>query len=149
MSDEEYEEVEEEEEVEESNNPEQAQPQVADPQQKNTNIIGQTKAEDKKSDKKSLQSKESKSKHSSKKNKDSADNHSSKKKATSKVNKSKNTNDNTYKLPIPEQVVSTRAYLEQTVSSVIQEALLELARQRPDNPLEFVGNYILKKAKEK
>ena len=76
-----------------------------------------------------------------------------KKKTTSKVNKSKNTNvksnENAYKLPSPEQVVSTRAYLEQTVSSVIQEALLELARQRPDNPLEFVGNYILKKAKEK
>ena len=56
---------------------------------------------------------------------------------------------NAYKVPTPEQVVSTRAYLEQTVTSVIQEALLELARNRPPNPLEFVGNYILNRAKEK
>ena len=52
-------------------------------------------------------------------------------------------------MPTPEQLTSTRAYLEQTVTSVIEEALLELARKRPDNPLEFVGNYILDKAKNK
>ena len=57
-------------------------------------------------------------------------------KKTTKDNKSKNanakSNENAYKIPSPEQVVSTRAYLEQTVSSVIQEALLELARQRKE-----------------
>ena len=46
----------------------------------------------------------------------------------------------------PEQVISTRAYLEQNVTSVIQEAMLECARKRPPNPLEFVGNYILDRA---
>ena len=49
----------------------------------------------------------------------------------------------------PQQVLSTRAYLEQNVTPVVQEALLECARKRPDNPLEFVGNYILNRAKGK
>ena len=79
-----------------------------------------------------------------------------KKKSTPKLNKAKNTNEkqikkkdeNAYKVIMPEQVISARAYLEQTVSSVIQEALLELVRRKPDNPLEFVGNYILDKAKK-
>ena len=43
-------------------------------------------------------------------------------------------------------VLSTRAYLEQNVVPVVQEALLECARNRPNNPLEFVGNYILERA---
>ena len=47
---------------------------------------------------------------------------------------------------LPQQVISTRAYLEQNVTPVVQEALLECARKRPDNPLEFVGNYILNRA---
>ena len=45
-----------------------------------------------------------------------------------------------------QQVLSTRAYLEQNVTPVVQEALLECARKRPKNPLEFVGNYILERA---
>ena len=49
----------------------------------------------------------------------------------------------------PEQITSTRAYLESTVTSVVQEGMLELAKTRPDNPLEFLGNFILNKAKEK
>ena len=46
----------------------------------------------------------------------------------------------------PQNVLSTRAYLEQNVTPVVQEALLECARKRPENPLEFVGNYILERA---
>ena len=42
--------------------------------------------------------------------------------------------------------ISVRAYLEQNVTAVVQEALLEVARQRPPNPLQFVGNYILERA---
>ena len=49
----------------------------------------------------------------------------------------------------PQQVLSTRAYLEQNVTPVVQEALLECARKRPENPLEFVGNFILNRAKGK
>ena len=48
-----------------------------------------------------------------------------------------------------QQVLSTRAYLEQNVVQVVQEALLECARKRPNNPLEFVGNYILNHPKGK
>ena len=56
-----------------------------------------------------------------------------------------------YKIPSPEQVVSTRAFLEKTVTSAIQEALLELARKRDEieDPLLWVGQYLVKKAKEK
>ena len=49
----------------------------------------------------------------------------------------------------PEQIQSTRAYLESTVTSVVQEGMLELAKQRPENPLEFLVNFILNKAKGK
>ena len=47
-----------------------------------------------------------------------------------------------------EKVISTRAYLEETVVSVVQEGMLELARTKPDNPLEFLGNFILQRAKQ-
>ena len=56
----------------------------------------------------------------------------------------KNDNQNENK---PEQIQSTRAYLESTVTAVVQEGMLELAKQRPENPLEFLGNFILNKAK--
>ena len=49
----------------------------------------------------------------------------------------------------PEQITSTRAYLESTVTATVQEGMLELAKVRPENPLEFLGNFILNKAKEK
>ena len=42
--------------------------------------------------------------------------------------------------------ISVRAYLEQNVTAVLQEALLEVARKRPPSPLQFVGNYILERA---
>ena len=156
MAEEEYEEYEEEvEEVEDSNaGGEQNQAKESEPQNKNTNVIGQPKAEDKKSSnsKKSGASKASKSKNSNKKPASNANTNNNEKRKTTKSNNAKNTNENknenAYKIPTPEQVVSTRAYLEQTVTSVIQEALLELARRRPSNPLEFVGNYILDKAKK-
>ena len=73
----------------------------------------------------------------------------SSKKTASKKKATKD--ENAYKLPSPEQVVSTRAFLEKTVTSAIQEALLELARKRDDieDPLLWVGEYLVKKAKEK
>ena len=156
MAEEEYEEYEEEVEVVEDSNAggEQNQAKEGEPQNKNTNVIGQPKAEDKKSSnsKKSGASKASKSKNSNKKPASNANTNNNEKRKTTKSNNAKNTNENknenAYKIPTPEQVVSTRAYLEQTVTSVIQEALLELARRRPSNPLEFVGNYILDKAKK-
>ena len=61
-------------------------------------------------------------------------------------NKNENTENAKATSSAPEQVISTRAYLEQNVTSVIQEAMLECARKRPPNPLEFVGNFILDRA---
>ena len=65
----------------------------------------------------------------------------------SKVKNNNENNENTEnKHVISQPVLSTRAYLEQNVTPVVQEALLECARKRPTNPLEFVGQYILDRA---
>ena len=47
----------------------------------------------------------------------------------------------------PEKIISARAYLEQNVTSVLQEGMLELVKEKPDNPLEYLGNFILQRAK--
>ena len=80
--------------------------------------------------------------------------HSKKSKSKSSKNKngkSSKNNDNAYKLQKPEHVTSTRSFLESTVTTTIQEALLELARKREQikDPLIFVGEYLINKAKEK
>jgi hypothetical protein len=80
--------------------------------------------------------------------------HSKKSKSKSSKNKngkSSKNNDNAYKLQKPEHVTSTRSFLESTVTTTIQEALLELARKRDQikDPLIFVGEYLINKAKEK
>ena len=73
------------------------------------------------------------------------------KKSTTKNKKAAKIDENAFILPSPEKVTSTRAFLEKTVTSAIQEALLELSRKREqiDDPLTFVGEYLIKKAKEK
>ena len=86
------------------------------------------------------------------KSEDKKDTHSKKSKGkSSKIIKASKSNDNAYKLPKPEHVESTRSFLESTVTMAIQEALLELARKRDEiqDPLTFVGEYLIKKAKEK
>ena len=80
--------------------------------------------------------------------------HSKKSKSKSSKNKngkSSKNNDNAYKLQKPEHVTSTRSFLESTVTTTIQEALVELARKRDQikDPLIFVGEYLINKAKEK
>lgn len=45
--------------------------------------------------------------------------------------------------------MSTRSYLEQSVVSVVMQGMTEVAKVRPDNPLEFLGNYILNASKNK
>ena len=47
----------------------------------------------------------------------------------------------------PEKIISAIAYLEQNVTSVLQEGMLELVKEKPDNPLEYLGNFILQRAK--
>lgn len=44
-------------------------------------------------------------------------------------------------------VQSTREYLESTVTAAVQEGLLKIARERPDNPLKVLGEFLLSKAK--
>lgn len=46
------------------------------------------------------------------------------------------------------QGVSTRSYLEQTVVPVLMQGMSELAKERPDNALEFLGNYLIKHASD-
>lgn len=65
------------------------------------------------------------------------------KKSKKSSNKNKNDEENKDAEQHTSSNISTRAYLEQNVTSVIQEAMLECARKRPSNPLEFIGNYIL------
>lgn len=45
--------------------------------------------------------------------------------------------------------LSTRAYLEMTVVPVVMSGMTELAKEKPENPLEWLGNYILKQANAK
>ncbi len=40
--------------------------------------------------------------------------------------------------------LSTRAYLDQTVVPILLQGMAELARERPDNPVEYLANYLLK-----
>ena len=98
------------------------------------------------SEKKSGKSKTSKKSSVKQENKDE----NKEKSSENPKNDDKNNNENEEKAKFtsaaPEQVISTRAYLEQNVTGVIQEAMLECARKRPPNPLEFVGNYILDRA---
>ena len=42
------------------------------------------------------------------------------------------------------QSLPIRAYLDQTVVPVLLQGLAELAKERPANPTEWLGNYLLK-----
>ncbi len=86
----------------------------------------------------SSKSSKKQSQKSSKKSKESKEN----KRESSKKNTSVN---NAYF----DNSISTETYLTQTVAQVLQDGFLELVRRKPDNPLEFLGNFILDKAKNK
>ncbi len=121
-------------EEEEYEEEEDVQSQKAD-NNKNVNQVVEQKQEEKKEEKKEKESKKSKGS----------------KKSTASKKKASKVNENAYIIPNPEKVVSTRAFLESTVTGAIREALLELARKREsiDDPLTFVGQYLIDKAKEK
>ena len=97
---------------------------------------------------KSKTSKQSKKSSIKQQNNEASEKNSKHNKEEVKSSENKENNENK-KEKSPQQVLSTRAYLEQNVTPVVQEALLECARKRPENPLEFVGNYILNRAKGK
>jgi len=43
-------------------------------------------------------------------------------------------------------VETTREYLEQYCTPIIQEAMISCAKIRPKNPIEYIGNYLLQRA---
>lgn len=49
---------------------------------------------------------------------------------------------------IQQEISPIRPYLESTVAGVIQKGLLELDKERPDKPLEFLGNYLISMSKK-
>jgi hypothetical protein len=55
-----------------------------------------------------------------------------------------NQNDNNVQNDIPIEPI--RPYLLSTVYEVVRKGLIELDKARPDNPLEFLGKYILSAA---
>ena len=45
-----------------------------------------------------------------------------------------------------QSVITTRMYLEQYCTPIIQEAMISCAKKRPPNPIEYIGNYLLERA---
>lgn len=50
----------------------------------------------------------------------------------------------TKQAPLSVNNLPTKFYLEQTITPTVLKALSEVARARPDKPLEFVAYYLLK-----
>ena len=71
----------------------------------------------------------------------------SKKSKKSKMSANENKENSSDNLQIPIQ--SVRAYLEETVTAAIQEGMMKLVEQKPENPLEFLGNFLIEKSKKK
>jgi len=47
------------------------------------------------------------------------------------------------------QNLPVRAYLDKTVVPILLQALAECSKERPQNPIEFVANYLLEHNPEK
>ena len=74
---------------------------------------------------------------------------SKKSKKSKKKSEKKDEIDNSDNYQQSSSIISTRAYLEQNVTPIIQEAMIECAKKRPSNPIEFIGNYLLNRSKGK
>jgi protein dpy-30 len=48
------------------------------------------------------------------------------------------------KIEVSLQALPIRAYLDQNVVPVLLQGLAELAKERPTNPTEWLGHYLLK-----
>ncbi len=44
--------------------------------------------------------------------------------------------------------LSIRSYLDQTVVPVLLQGMAELAKERPENPIEYLAHYLLKHSNE-
>lgn len=64
------------------------------------------------------------------------------------VNESNNNNNNIDNKNAKPAIGSTRQYLEQTVVNVVMQGMAQLAKDRPSNPLEYLGNYLIERSKE-
>ena len=82
----------------------------------------------------------------------------SKKKDKSKKNKNasvkdyvddNNDNKNISKNQDQIRSLSTIDYIQATVQKDVQQGLLKLARERPKNPIEFLGKFLLDRSKKK
>ena len=60
------------------------------------------------------------------------------------VNQNDNNNKNEFQNEIPIEPI--RPYLLSTVYDIVRKGLIELDKARPNNPLEFLGKYILSAA---
>ncbi len=47
------------------------------------------------------------------------------------------------------QALPIRSYLDQTVVPTLLQGLSEMAKERPANPIEWLGNYLLRSAQNK
>ncbi|KAM3136554.1 Protein dpy-30 [Paramecium bursaria] len=47
------------------------------------------------------------------------------------------------------QQLPIRNYLDQTVVPILLQAMTQVAKERPENPIEFVANYLLNNNPEK
>ena len=45
--------------------------------------------------------------------------------------------------------LSTLEYIQYTVQKEVQQGMLNVARLKPSNPIEYLGNYLLEKSKNK
>ena len=62
-------------------------------------------------------------------------------------NEDDHNNENEIDLENESDGLPAREYLEKTVVPVITEALFELSKLKPDNPLEWLGNYLINQSK--
>lgn len=47
-----------------------------------------------------------------------------------------------------ETIGPVRPYLENTITTIVQKGLIELDKARPDNPLEFLGKFLVEHAND-
>lgn len=47
------------------------------------------------------------------------------------------------------EALPTRAYLDETVVPVLMQGLSALVQERPENPLQFLGQYLLMQSNKK
>ena len=60
-----------------------------------------------------------------------------------------NNNDNNNLQKAKINSLPTLDYIRVTVQNEVQQGLLKVAREKPDNPIEFLGKYLVNESKKK